>query len=73
MALDMCIDHHGFTTERIRQIAAETAQDTILAVIYNFTLDGWPNRRNRFPCRVRHYWAQCDELSTDNGVLMKGS
>ena len=68
----MHIDHHRFTTERIRQIAVETAHDTILAVIDNFTLDGWPNRRNKVPCAVRHYWDQCNELSTDNGVLMKG-
>ena len=30
--LDMRIDHHGFTTERIRQISVETATDPILAI-----------------------------------------
>ena len=45
----MRIDHHGFTTERIRQIEAETATDRILSIVYNFTLDGWPARRNRVP------------------------
>ena len=29
--LDMGIDHHGFMTERIRQISAETATDPALA------------------------------------------
>ena len=27
--LDMRIDHHGFTTERIKQISVETATDPI--------------------------------------------
>ena len=54
----MKIDHHGFTTERIRQIEAETATDTILFIVYNFTLDGWPVRRKRFPCIARQYWDQ---------------
>ena len=70
--LDMRIDHHGFTTERIRQIEAETATDRILSIVYNFTLDGWPARRNRVPRIARQYWDQRDELSIDNGLLMKG-
>ena len=36
----MRIDHHGFTTERIRQISVETATDSILAIVHNFTQDG---------------------------------
>ena len=70
--LDMQIDHHGFTTERIRQISVETATDPILAIVHNFTQDGWPTRRNRMPCIARQYWDQWDELSTDRGLLMKG-
>ena len=69
---DMRIDHHGFTTERIRQIEAEMTADTILSIVYNFTLDGWPARRNRVPHIARQYWDQLDELSIDNGLLMKG-
>ena len=40
--LDMRINHHGFTTNWIRQIEAETSTDPILSIVYNFTLDGWP-------------------------------
>ena len=70
--LDMMIDYHGFTTERIRQISAETATDPILAIVHNFTQDGWPACRNRVPHITRQYWDQRDELSTDDGLLMKG-
>ena len=38
--LDMRINHHGFTTNWIRQIEAETSTDPILSIVYNFTLDG---------------------------------
>ena len=30
--LDMTIDHHGFTTNQIRQIEAETSKDPILSI-----------------------------------------
>ena len=70
--LDMRIDHHGFITERIRQISAETATDPILAIVHNFTQDGWPACKNRVPRIARQYWDQRGELSTDDGLLMKG-
>ena len=56
--LDMRIDHPGFTTEKIRQIEAEMATDVILPIVYNFTLDGWPARRNRISCITRQYCNQ---------------
>ena len=70
--LDMRIDHHRFTTERIREISAEIATDPILAIVHNFTQDGLPATRNRVLCITRQYWDQRDELSTDDGLLLKG-
>ena len=70
--LDLCIEHHVFTTERIQQIGTATQQDPILGPVYQFTLDGWPDRRNRVPCIARQYWDQRDELSINHGLLMKG-
>ena len=70
--LDLCIEHHAFTTERIQQIGTATQEDPILGPVYQFTLDGWPDRRNRVPRIARRYWDQRDELSIDHGLLMKG-
>ena len=70
--LDLRTEHHGFTTARIQQISTETQEDPILGLVYQFTLDGWPHRRNRVPRIARHYWDQQDELSIDHGLLMKG-
>ena len=47
--LDLSIEHHGFTSERIQQISKDTQEDPILGVVYQFMTDGWPNRRNRIP------------------------
>ena len=70
--LDMRIEHHGFTTQRLQQIATETEEDPVLAVVYNLTLDGWPNRKSMVPRRAHRYWDQRDELSIDHGILLKG-
>ena len=40
--LDLSIEHHGFTSERIQQISKDTQADPILGVVYQFTTDGWP-------------------------------
>ena len=70
--LDLRIEHHAFTTERIQQIGTATQEDPILGPVYQFTLDGWPDCRNRVPRIARRYWDQRDELSIDHGLLMKG-
>ena len=59
--LDMRIEHHGFTTQRLQQIATETEEDPVLAAVYNLTLDRWPNRKSMVPQRVHRYWDQRDE------------
>ena len=70
--LDLRIEHHAFTTKRIQQIGTATQEDPILGPVYQFTLDRWPDRRNRVPRIARRYWDQRDELSIDHGLLMKG-
>ena len=37
--LDMKIEHHRFTTQSLQQIATETEEDPVLAVVYNLTLE----------------------------------
>ena len=71
--LDMRIDHHGFTTERIRQIETETATDT--DIVHSLQLSHWMDGQQgetEFLALTRQYWDQQDELSIDNGLLMKG-
>ena len=67
----MHIDHHAFINTRIQQIKTETAADPILVIVHQYTLGGWPTKRNKLSNIARHYWDQRDELSLDHGLLMK--
>ena len=70
--MDIYIDHHGFTTDRTEQLKRETTADPTPALVYDFTLNGWPDSRRHIPCIALRYWDQSDELSMDHGILMKG-
>ena len=49
-----------------------TQRDPILAMVYQLTQQGWPHQRRHVPCLARRYWDFRDELSTDDGMLLKG-
>ena len=70
--MDMCIDHHGFTTDRIKQLKQETTADPTLALAYNFTLNGWPDSRRCMPHTAHKHWDQRDEQSPDQEIQTKG-
>ena len=41
-------------------------------MVYQLTQQGWPHQRRHVPHLVRRYWDFRDELSTDDGMLLKG-
>ena len=47
-------------------------RDPILAMVYQLTQQGWPHQRRHIPHLARRYWDFRDELSTDDGMLLKG-
>ena len=40
--------------------------------MYQLTQQGWPHQRRHVPHLARRYWDFRDELSTDDGMLLKG-
>ena len=40
--------------------------------MYQLTQQGWPHQRRHVPHLARRYWDFRDELSTDDGLLLKG-
>ena len=48
-------------------------RDPILVTVYQLTQQGWPHQQRHVPCLAWRYWDFRDELSTDDGMLMKGS
>ena len=41
-------------------------------MVYQLTQQGWPHQRRHVPRLARRYWDFRDELSTDDGMLLKG-
>ena len=70
--LDMRVDYIAFTKPWIEKLKDSTQRDLILATVYQLTQQGWPHQRRHVPRLARRYWNFRDELSTDDGLLLKG-
>ena len=70
--LDMRVDYIAFTKPWIEKLKDSTQRDPILATVYQLTQQGWPHQRRHIPRLARRYWDFRDELSTDDGMLLKG-
>ena len=70
--LDMRVDYIAFTKPWIEKLKDSTQRDPILVTVYQLTQQGWPHQRRHVPHLARRYWDFRDELSTDDGMLLKG-
>ena len=70
--LDMRVDYIAFTKPWIEKLKDSTQRDSILAMVYQLTQQGWPHQRRHVPHLARRYWDFRDKLSTDDGMLPKG-
>ena len=70
--LDMRVDYIAFTKPWIEKLKDSMQRDPILATVYQLTQQGWPHQRRHVPHLARRYWDFRDELSTDDGMLLKG-
>ena len=62
-----------FSSERVKQLREETARDPVLAPLRDILVSGWPNTERKLPKLLKPYWSYRDELSIDDGVILKGS
>ena len=58
---------------RINQVRAETDKDTCLATLKDVIAQGWPSTRDECPAHIHPYWTFRDELSVEDGVILKGT
>ena len=70
--LDMRVDYIAFTKPWIEKLKDSTQRDPILVTVYQLTQQGWLHQRRHVPRLARRYWDFRDELSTDDGMLLKG-
>ena len=47
-------------------------RDPVHGTMYRLTLNGWPNRIQEVPQIACHFWGTWDELTIENGILLKG-
>ena len=70
--LDLCMDYIAFTSAWIEKLRETTYEDPVLSTVYQLVQHGWPKERRRVPAIAKYYWDFRDELSTDEGLLLKG-
>ncbi len=66
------LDSLPISTARLTQLQKETASDPVLQQLKQFTLTGWPQRKQQIPPAVKPYYAIRGEISHNEGLLLKG-
>ena len=49
----------------------ETAKDPELSALHKLISEGWPLKRSNVPDNLKDYWNYRDELTVENGILLK--
>ena len=70
--LDIRVDYIAFTKPWIEKLKDSTQRHPILLTVYQLVQQGLPHQRRHMPRLARRYWDFRDELSTDDGLLLKG-
>ena len=70
--LELQVDYIAFTMAWIGKLRDTTHKDPVLGTVYQLTKHGWPHLRRREPNLARYFWDFRDELSMDEGLLLKG-
>ena len=68
----MTVDYVAFNKTWIAKLKEATLEDPITSTVYQLTHQGWPHQRRHIPRMARAYWDLRDELSTEDGLLLKG-
>ena len=71
--LDVRVDFVRFSDERIQELRNKTKDDQVLRTLSETIVRGWPKTIKELPTSIRSYWAFRDELSVEDGILLKGT
>ena len=71
---NVCMKDDLFVTdERLNGIRRHTKTDSTLQTLMNVVKQGFPEGKNELPVCVRDYWSYRDELSTQDGLVYRGT
>ena len=57
---------------KLEQFQSMTQSDSALKQLMKLTLDGWPDHKSQVPTECLPYWSFRDQISSSDGVLLKG-
>ena len=70
--LDVTVCFVQFNTQRLNELREETRQDVELSRLMKYISQGFPEDRRNTHQDVRQFWPFRDELSIEDGLVMKG-
>ena len=61
-----------FSMPRLNELRNETRDDPVLHELMEYVISGFPEHRRHMSAETRLFWSFRDEITMDNGILMKG-
>ena len=71
LAINLVTADIALPSTQIDQIRTATQQDSTLQRLSGFIYNGYPVKRNKFPRDLHDYWNYKDDLSIENGIVLK--
>lgn len=71
--LDVRVDLVRFSSDRLNDMRTETKNDPVLNQLLEVIITGWPDSIKDLPPTLRSYWSYRDELSVNDGIILKGA
>ena len=62
-----------FAPDKLNIVRGAIEKDPIHSTVYRLTLNGRPNRIQEVPRIACNFWGTQDELTFENGILLKGN
>lgn len=66
----MSVEH--ISSPRLVELKEHTATDPTLQQLCRIIHQGWPDRQAKLPLALQQYYPYRDELTTKDGIVMKG-
>ena len=70
--LDVCVNLVQFSQAKVQQLRKETTRDPVLSKLKEVILTGWPDLQRQITKDLKPYWSYRDELSVEDGIILKG-
>jgi len=70
--LDVRVNLVRFSDDCLARIHQETKDDPALSKLTSVITQGWPQTIKELPTILRPFWAYRDELSVEDGIILKG-